>query len=299
MKLFSLNTHTLEEPDYERKLTRLAKGLLALQPDVTAFQEVNQTIGGQAVSQEELKKSGYMPCPGIPGDRTVTVAGDNHGFQMAVLLREGGFPCFWTWIPVKVGYGKYDEGLAFLSPRPFSSITQFYLSKGRDYENWKTRKALGISVEIEGRLNHFFSLHMGWWKDLEEPFSYQWNILTEKAASFLETGNVWLMGDFNSPDHVRGEGFDLIRSQGWQDVFMAAKDRKGYATAPGKIDGWKDQKSGEGMRIDYIWYSPGGKDMPNLLVDQASVVFDGVESPCVSDHYGIFTQCAAKKGPII
>ena len=50
MKLFSLNTHSLEEPDYERKLTRLAKGLLALQPDVTAFQEVNQTIGGLAVS---------------------------------------------------------------------------------------------------------------------------------------------------------------------------------------------------------------------------------------------------------
>ena len=44
MKLITLNTHSLEEPEYERKLELLAQVIIKEQPDVIALQEVNQTI---------------------------------------------------------------------------------------------------------------------------------------------------------------------------------------------------------------------------------------------------------------
>ena len=47
------------------------------------------------------------------------------------------------------GYGIYDEGLAVLSRSPILGTSQFYITGIRDYENWKTRKILGINTRTE------------------------------------------------------------------------------------------------------------------------------------------------------
>ena len=44
MKLMTLNTHSLAEPEYERKLAVFAQVAARNMPDVIALQEVNQTI---------------------------------------------------------------------------------------------------------------------------------------------------------------------------------------------------------------------------------------------------------------
>ena len=108
----------------------------------------------------------------------------------------------WTWISAKTGYGKYDEGMALLSKKPIARVQQFLTSKTDDYENWKTRRILGI--QPEGSSDWFFTVHMGWWNDEEEPFVDQWKCIQEtlKDPKYRE-GTIWLMGDFNSQDDVR------------------------------------------------------------------------------------------------
>ena len=59
----------------------------------------------------------------------------------------------------KYGYGKYDEGMALLSKKPIMRVKQFLISQTDDYDNWKTRKILGM--QTEGSDDIFFTVHMG------------------------------------------------------------------------------------------------------------------------------------------
>ena len=94
MKLLTLNTHSLAEPDCEAKTKIFLQAVLEERPDVMALQEVNQTAGGEDVSTVELLASGYMECP----NTMPRVGRDNHAFRTAVWLAEHDFPCFWrTW----------------------------------------------------------------------------------------------------------------------------------------------------------------------------------------------------------
>ena len=104
--------------------------------------------------------------------------------------------------------------MALLSKKPIARVQQFLTSKTDDYENWKTRRILGI--QPEGSSGWFFTIHMGWWNDEEEPFVDQWKCIQEtlKDPKYRE-GTIWLIGDFNSQDDVRGEGYDLVLKSGW------------------------------------------------------------------------------------
>ena len=167
MKLITLNTHSLEEPDYEEKLHRFVDVVLAEKPDIVAMQEVNQSAAAERVKPPEL--SGYVRCRDFEGE----VRRDNHAARLSGLLREKGAEYFWTWVGAKLGYGKYDEGLAVFSRYPILEVDSFRISGCADYGNWKTRRILGIKTEA----GWFYTVHMGWWDDEEEPFVKQWERL--------------------------------------------------------------------------------------------------------------------------
>lgn len=281
MKLLTLNTHSLAEPDCEAKTKIFLQAVLEERPDVMALQEVNQTAGGEDVSTVELLASGYMECP----NTMPRVGRDNHAFRTAVWLAEHDFPCFWSWVPAKLGYGKYDEGTAIFTRRPILEVSQFYLTRSRDYKNWKTRKTLAVRTEA----GWFFSLHMGWWKDEEEPFLRQWETLSEVTAPLRQEGDVWLMGDFNSPAETRWEGYDQIAASGWEDAFAAAEEKGGEITVPGAIDGWRNAGELSGMRMDFIWHR-GPEGERTWRVSRAGTVFDGENRPAVSDHFGVMAE---------
>ena len=103
MKILTLNTHSLAEKDYENGLACTVRALLKERPDIMAFQEVNQETGQPPLAEDALK--GYVPCTGFAG----TVRRGNHAARLAALLEAEGCPYFWTWLPVKLGYGIYDE----------------------------------------------------------------------------------------------------------------------------------------------------------------------------------------------
>lgn len=295
MKLLTLNTHSLAEENYEQKLNRFAEMIAKERPDVFALQEVNQTIAEVPVFPDNakenrphpddsseiqklcLKPGHYIPCRDYFGP----LRRDNHALRLAALLEEKQCPYFWTWVPAKIGYKIYEEGLALFSLSPIRQTEQFFISQSQDFSNWKTRKILGIQTEG----SWYYSVHMGWWKDEEEPFARHWDRLTTHIQSTKPAAEtVWILGDFNSPAEVSGEGYDYVKASGWQDTYTLAEDKDSGITVGGMIDGWRNQSNEakkEGMRIDYIWCSQ------KLPVRQSRVVFNGIRYPIVSDHYGV------------
>lgn len=275
MKLLTLNTHSLQETDYPKKLEKFIAIIQKEQPDILALQEVNQSMTAPPAEQELL--TGFHPCSG-----GISLRQDNHAAQAALRLRAGGIPCSYTWISAKIGYEKYDEGIAFLClNQEITDVDSFFISDCQDYSNWKTRRALGIRVK--GCEDWFYTVHMGWMQDPEEPFSAQWKRLNTFLLPKKKAGRVWLMGDFNSPAGL--QGWELVRRDGWQDTYELAGEKDKGITVEGCIDGWKefyeDASAPEGMRIDYIWCSH------NLPVHYSRIIFNGNTEPKVSDHYGV------------
>ncbi len=95
---------------------------------------------------------------------------DNHAFRAALSFSQKGLPYHWTWIASKIGYDKYDEGLALFCDRPILKTRQFYISESRDYLNWKTRKILGITAETEQGIQEFYTVHMAGGTTDRNPF---------------------------------------------------------------------------------------------------------------------------------
>lgn len=274
MKLLTLNAHSLAEDDYPRKLMDFADAVLQERPDIIALQESSQTACGQEVPQHLL--TGYVPCA-----ETAVIRADNHVYSAVGLLADRGLHYHWTWLPLKRGYERYDEGLALMSRSPILETDTVQVSRVNDYHNWKTRKLLGIRTQHAPQ-EWFYSVHFGWWDDPDEPFAAQWQ---KTNAHMQERGIVWLMGDFNSPAEIRSEGYDLIRKSGWHDSYTLAKQRDGGFTVGGVIDGWKDRiSSTPGMRIDQIWCSR------ETDVASSAVLFNGIRYPVVSDHYGVLIE---------
>lgn len=279
MKLLTLNAHSLQETDYLRRLAGFAEFVLREQPDLIALQEVNQSADAPVADESLL--SGLFPAPGSD----IPIRCDNHAAWTAYVLRQAGVPCSWIWLPVKRGYGRFDEGLALFSlSGSIAEADVRLLSRVDDYANWKTRKALG--VRISGGEEWFYTIHMGWWNDKEEPFLYQWRALDNALSREKQKSPLWLMGDFNAPAEVRGQGYDCICDSGWLDTWLLARERHGCATMRGSIDGWREKGANlpGGMRIDHIFVS---RPVPVL---RASVVFDGTHQPQVSDHFGVFLE---------
>lgn len=277
MKIMTLNTHSLVEPDYESKLKLLAEVILAEQPDILAMQEVNQSADARLLGRVELP--GYVRCGQCPRK----IREDNHAARLAQLLMVGQSPYYWTWLPMKLGYDIYDEGLAVFSRRPIQETDAFRISTCDSYENWKTRWILGVRTD-DPDAGWFYTVHMGWWKDEEEPFTGQWERLEDHLKAVKGgAAPVWLMGDFNSQADVPGEGYSLVAESGWLDTWKLARQKDSGLTVAKEIDGWRDQKT-DGMRIDYIWCDR------RLPIESSQVFCNGENHPVVSDHFGVAVQ---------
>lgn len=277
MKILTINTHSLQESNGAKKLDWFIQGVLQEMPDVIAMQEVSQTMWADPINPSMLE--GQFPVPGA-----VTVRADNYAAEVAFRLRRAGLAVSWAWLPVKIGYGRYDEGIAVISlGRAIRAIDTIPVSKVNDYQNWRTRKVLG--VRLEGLEDWFYTVHMGWWNDTAEPFLHQWKVLNSCLASKRICGPVWLMGDFNAPDCAVRESYDTIRNSGWQDTYLLAEHRDRGITVPGVIDGWEDRvKDPAGMRLDYIWCSEFRQ------VVRSCVIFNGENQNIISDHFGVLIE---------
>ncbi len=272
MVLLTLNTHSLIEENYENKLKYFCEYVSKIKPDVIALQEVNQTS-----SAPEIEKSDFGYAVG-----EIPLKEDNHALKVTKLLNSMGQSYSFVWAGIKNGFEIYDEGLAIISTHPMKDAQSFVISKTEDFANWRKRDALVVRINDTA----FCTAHLGWWDDAKEPFYDQFCFLDRRLSSFKD---VFLMGDFNSPDDIDGEGYSLIKEKNWFDLYALAKKKEGHHTAKGNIAGWENSKEKE-IRIDYIL---SGK---KLCVEKCSTVFDNIRGDAVSDHYGVIAQI---KGDIL
>ena len=272
IRLLTLNTHSIIEENYEEKLVYFVDAIAKKRPDIIALQEVNQSADSDRVDENWLV--GHHPC-----SSKVAVREDNHAFRVVKKLREKGINYHWCWLGFKNGYGNFDEGLAILSLSPILDTKIVRLSSTHDYKNWRTRKALGIKVGE----NWFYSVHFSWWNDLDEPFIAQW---ARMLRAVKNDEKAWLLGDFNNPADAQNEGYDTMRNFGWLDTFALAEKKDCGVTVEKAIDGWHGKfPKGKKMRIDLILCNKKAD------VKSSEVIFNGINEPVVSDHFGVLIEC--------
>ena len=256
----TINTHSILEENYIGKMESFVKAVAQLQPDIIAMQEVNQTADApQATAVLQLNRTYNNQEPR-------QLKADNHAAKAAEALRKAGIEYNWTWLPMKLGYSMYDEGMAVFCRKPIAETNVVLLSSDGDYSNWRTRYALGIRPA--GTDDWFYTIHMGWWNDEEEPFGNQWEKLQTAVKEKNHQGKIFLMGDFNSPAQVKHEGYDLIKESGWQDTYLLA-EKKDAGNIYTDLHITKKEMSAIGNGYDTIILSvpDQGKDfLPNFRI---------------------------------
>lgn len=281
MKLISLNTHSLIEKEWKEKCRMFADTVSSKCADVVAMQEVNQTHDAEPFDEDKLKSTGYIPCK-----KGVMIRQDNYMLEFVIHWKELNpeKQCNWTWLPMKLGYSKYDEGLAIFSVHPIIEIETHYITSQMDYNNWRTRMILGTLIEVDGEKQWFYSVHTGWWKEENDlsidPFAVQWDRL-ETQVKTEDSIPVWVLGDLNNPAHIREEGYDYVKQSGWLDCYELAQQKDSGITVVENIDGWEEKEKVTGMRIDFIWCNQ------RRTVQKSQVIMNGIQGPIVSDHFGI------------
>ncbi|MBR2563042.1 MAG: endonuclease/exonuclease/phosphatase family protein [Paenibacillus sp.] len=273
MKILTLNVHGWAEEDQLNKISQLAHFINTQQFDIISMQEVNQSIQETALSPEELQT--YTAT-----EADVTIKKDNYAH---VLLQQLTETYYWTWIPTHIGFRIYDEGLAILSRTPIHRSFGEYVSHMRDYNNYRTRKIVGIETTVQGESTPtwFVNGHFNWWDDQQEPFKGQWDLTESKLAPYMDQP-LYLMGDFNNVAEIRGEGYDYMMKHGWNDLYATAKQKDDGATVVKAIAGWADNE--QPLRIDYIFANHA------VQAQSSKVVLNGVNGPIVSDHYGVAVE---------
>ena len=280
MKLLSLNTHSLIDFDAQEQVCVLVDFIENERPDLICLQEVNQPIN--APISDEISRP---PLPTMAdGVSSVPYKKGNFLLLLAEALASKNISYDFCWLPIKIGYEKYDEGLAILSAYPMSSIQGHLISKTNSYADFRRRMCLFARIDALGIT--VCNLHTSRFDDELEPFSYQW----ENIKKYCPSGAHMLFGDFNCPDTESGGGYDKIISDGYYDLYRLASKRIGYTTVKGNIDGWKDGKESLDKRIDFMFSS---RPLTHNRIS-FKTVFNGCDLPQISDHFGIFAEISSK-----
>lgn len=257
MKLLTVNCHSWQESDQEKKIEILANRIKKEQYDVITLQEVSQLIKSDIIS-ENIKQDNYLV---VLNETLKKIGCTDYSF---------------VWDYSHIGYDIYEEGIGILTRHPIVNTESFFISQGEDRSYWKTRKILKATIDLDGTETDFYTCHLGWWEDEEEPFKYQADKLLSKDSKDRLS---FFMGDFNNNANVRNEGYDYLISKGLKDTFTLADTKDSGVTVKGKIDGWEKNKID--MRLDIIFANK------EISVKNSSVVFNGENEDVVSDHYGV------------
>lgn len=264
MKLLTLNTHSWQEDDQLEKLDILATAIIDHRFDVIALQEVNQLMASPKLCKKFIGNA--------------EIAEDNYAYLLQQLLAKHGHHYELTWDYVHQSYGKYQEGLAFLTKASVLAHQTIDLNENYDEGFWKHRRAVKISIAHKEQVIDLFNCHCGWWDDEEAPFQAQ----IAKIMQQLSDRPSFLLGDFNNPSQVKNQGYNYLLEQGLVDTYNISQNKDAGFSVVKKIDGWKENN--KKLRIDLILTNQTHK------VLQSRTMFNGSNYPVVSDHFGVMTQ---------
>lgn len=264
MRLLTLNCHSWQEEQQDEKIAILAQTIVERDYDVIALQEVSQLAEGE-IQPDGLKEKNF-------GTRLLQ--------ELAALGRKDEM----VWAFAHIGFEIYEEGVAILTKHPIIGRDTFIVSKANDPLIWKTRAIAHATIDYHGQPIDFFSCHLGWWTDEEEPYTGQIDALVSHLS---EDRLAFLLGDFNNHAERQDEGYDYILSKGLHDTYTLASEKDSGITIQGAIAGWSGNK--EDLRIDYIF-----ANQP-VTVTSSRVIFNDDHKPVVSDHFGVEIDVALEK----
>lgn len=269
-KIMTLNTHSWMEEESQKKLQQLIEHILLADYEIIALQEVNQLLNSEVITPDSY----FQPL----ADQ-YAIHQDNFAFILVSELSKNGLHYYWSWTTSHIGYGRYAEGAAILSKSSIKA-TSFLASVENDFTDYNTRQILLGKTQFLGQEVRVLSGHYSWWtSERNSGFAYQW----KQTLATLNQDNspIILMGDLNNAADVQGEGYDYVieTAPHLLDTYTEAEKKIGRYTVEKSIDGWEGNQ--QQLRIDYIFVTAPFK------VARHQVIFDGVSSPIVSDHYGI------------
>lgn len=257
MKLLTLNCHSWQEENQLEKIKYIAKTINDKSYDVIALQEVSQLVDNE-ILYDNIKKDNF-----------------------ALLLKQelnnlGNYNYEFFWDISHIGYDIYEEGICIMTKLTIKETKGFYVSKSDDIKFWKSRKIVKVKVQYNEKDISFYSCHLGWWDDSDEPFINQANILLNDIKN---EDLAIIMGDFNNNAEIRNEGYDYLINNGMIDTYNLAKSRDKGITVQGKIAGWDENK--ENLRLDLIFTNK------EIEIKKSNVIFNGFNKEIVSDHFGV------------
>lgn len=253
VKILTLNLHCLVEENLNDKQRQIAKKIDDLDVDIVFLQEVAQSFDAPMVDE---------------GLRS-----DNYALQLQQRLAKQNKFYHLYYEPFKESFGKYDEGLAFLSKVELTYDTVKRISRTNQYRDWHTRYVMTYHVTIGSTKIYIANTHFGW-TDETERFQDQ----VDQACSTIPSGELGLLvGDFNvKPDSVE---YQYLLSKHLVDLF----DVPEFANRPTHIDYIDVHK--KAARIDYMMSTTP------LKVSERKILFE--EKP-VSDHFGLYLSFPVK-----
>ncbi|MDX8336020.1 endonuclease/exonuclease/phosphatase family protein [Candidatus Cetobacterium colombiensis] len=258
MKLLTLNCHSWQEKDQINKMKYLAKVIAEEGYEVIALQEVNQLIE-EKVLYGDIREGNFIDL-------------------LCKELKTLGAQYNYRWDYHHVGYDIFHEGTGILFKGEAEEDLGEFIGKTKDTSFWKTRKFTLVSKIVSGERIDFYCCHMGWWKDLDNPFENQLDELIEFAT---KRGNrYFLMGDFNNDANVKGEGYDYLMGKNLRDTYLDALEKDSGVTVPGVIAGWEG-KCTNPKRIDFIFTNE------KCEIKRSEVIFNGENKKIISDHFGV------------
>lgn len=253
LKILTLNLHTLQEKDIEKKNEVIAKFINENEIDIIFFQEVGQ-LSSDPIYRGNMKTSN----------------------QLLTLFPKLNTKYYYDYEFRKKGFDQFDEGLAILSKHPIIYSNSYFLSNSRSYENWQTRIALKVNIEVKGQQMDLITTHLGWDSESEKYSSQLENLL-----NIIDKNHITLCGgDFNVPynsvyiEQIKKSGLILSSD-------IAQIDPVENPTFPGKLDSTPFLKIAKDHQIDDIFMNRPYKVLTYQIV---------FKDDRVSDHYGVYNE---------
>lgn len=248
LKLLTQNLHCFVEEDIETKQVILANEIARKDVDIIFLQEVSQT---HTENLEDIKP-------------------DNYALKLVQLLKEKGLNYNIYYEPIKKSFNIYDEGLAILSKIPLKKAFSKLISKVDNFEDWKTRKVLGYSLNVNNKFITLATTHFGW-TDEQEVFEDQFDLATE-SKNDIDT--FILAGDYNvTPE---SKEYKYILDSKWINLSKLNNLNTYDPSFRGDDDTHKLE-----VRLDYIMSNKA------ITVIKEEILFIKER---VSDHYGLLME---------
>ena len=249
VSLMTLNLHCLVEDHLPDKQQVIVDYIVEKDIDIICFQEVAQTQTKEVII-DQIKE-------------------DNYILTLQRILQEKGKNYQIYYEPFKQSFGRYDEGLGYLSKYPLTLHTKTQISTTSSYQDWHRRYVLTYQGMIGDEALYIANTHFGW-SEGNERFEDQFD-QAKKTLPKNELG--LLVGDYNViPDSTE---YQYIMAQGMIDLF----DVESFRHQPTHFDGDKI------IRIDYMMST-----IPVQVLHQ-ELAFTQER---VSDHAGLYLELEVK-----